>query len=171
MFICSIAEPWIGESAVIECRKAMSSTQVARCGNRSLTHLPHWPYCLNFHFGPTTRPWFFVPAAAEGLDRDRLAVQLVQLRLVVERIDLAGTAVHEQEDDALGLRRQRRLLRSERIAELRHALGGAGLLGEEVVQREQAGQREAGEAGAGFPEELAAGAAAKGASEVGRMRR
>ena len=25
------------------------------------TYLPHWAYCLNFHFGPTTRPWFFLP--------------------------------------------------------------------------------------------------------------
>ena len=61
MFIWSIAEPWIGESAVIEWRKAMSSTQVARFGNRSLTYLPDWPYCWNFHFGPTTRPSFFLP--------------------------------------------------------------------------------------------------------------
>ena len=56
MFIWSMADPWIGESAVIECRKAMSSTFFARCGKRSLTHLPDWPYCRNFHFGPTTRP-------------------------------------------------------------------------------------------------------------------
>ena len=61
MFICSMAEPWIGESAVIEWTNAMSSTQVARLGNNSLTHLPDWPYCLNFHFGPTTRPSFFLP--------------------------------------------------------------------------------------------------------------
>src|SRR5437588_4922026 len=61
VFICSIADPWIGESAVIECRKAMSSTHVARWGKRSLTHLPHCPYCLNFHLGPTTRPWFLCP--------------------------------------------------------------------------------------------------------------
>ena len=61
LFIISIAEPWIGESAVIECRNAMSSTHSATWGNRSLTYLPHWPYCLNFHFGPTTRPWFLWP--------------------------------------------------------------------------------------------------------------
>src|SRR5262245_66696287 len=60
-FIISIAEPWIGDSAYIEWRKAMSSTQVARCGKRSLTHLPQRPYCLNCHFGPTTRPWFLWP--------------------------------------------------------------------------------------------------------------
>src|SRR5437762_9287085 len=60
-FIISMAEPWIGDSAYIEWRKAMSSTQVPRCGNRSETHLPHWPYCLNDHFGPTTRPSFLCP--------------------------------------------------------------------------------------------------------------
>ena len=56
-----MAEPWIGDSAYIEWMKAMSSTQVARCGNRSETHLPHWPYWWNFHLGPTTRPSFFLP--------------------------------------------------------------------------------------------------------------
>jgi hypothetical protein len=34
-----------------------------------------------------------VAAAAEGLDRDRLAVERVELGLVVERIDVAGAAV------------------------------------------------------------------------------
>ena len=60
-FIWSIADPWIGESAVIEWMKAMSSTFCARFGKRSDTHLPDCPYCLNFHFGPTTRPSFFFP--------------------------------------------------------------------------------------------------------------
>ncbi len=39
----------------------MSSAQVPRLGKRSLIHLPDWPYCLNFHFGPTTRPSFRLP--------------------------------------------------------------------------------------------------------------
>src|SRR5262245_30169647 len=60
-FIISMAEPWIGDSAYIEWRKAMSSTQVPRCGNTSETHLPHRPYCLNWYFGPTIRPWFLWP--------------------------------------------------------------------------------------------------------------
>ena len=60
-FIWSIAEPCSGESAVIECRNEMSSTHVPTFGNRSDTHLPHSPYCLNFHLGPTTRPSAFVP--------------------------------------------------------------------------------------------------------------
>src|SRR5688572_5841953 len=60
-FIISIAEPWIGESAVNEWRKAMSSTHEPTWGNSSLTILPHWPYGLNFHLGPTTRPSFLCP--------------------------------------------------------------------------------------------------------------
>jgi hypothetical protein len=43
-FIMSRAEPWIGESAVIEWIKAMSSTQVPTLGKRSETHFPHSPY-------------------------------------------------------------------------------------------------------------------------------
>ena len=57
----SIAEPWLGESAVIEWRNEILSTCRATLGKRSLTCLPHWPYCLNFHFGPTTRPLLFLP--------------------------------------------------------------------------------------------------------------
>ena len=49
-FICSMAEPWIGESAVIEWRKAMSSTQVARLGNRSLRLLAALAVLLELPF-------------------------------------------------------------------------------------------------------------------------
>ena len=60
-FIISIAEPWIGESAVIEWTKAMSSTQPPTCGKSAETGLPHSPRGVNSHFGPTTRPSFFFP--------------------------------------------------------------------------------------------------------------
>ena len=56
-------------------------------------------------------------ASAERLDGDRLAVELVELGLVVEGVDLAGTAVHEEEDDALGPGRQHRLLGGQRVGE------------------------------------------------------
>jgi len=55
-FIISIAEPWIGLSAYMLLMNARSSTQVARCGKRSLTHAPLCPCRLKLHFGPTTRP-------------------------------------------------------------------------------------------------------------------
>ena len=35
--------------AVIECKKAMSSTHVARCGTRLLMYLPHWPCRCQVH--------------------------------------------------------------------------------------------------------------------------
>src|SRR5262249_15406973 len=97
-------------------------------------------------------------ATAEGLDLDRLAVERVHLRLVVEGIDVAGAAVHEQEDDALGFGGVVRLLRrhgaDERLGLLARRAGGA----EEAVgqHRRQGGGAEA---GAGLPDELAAGAA------------
>ena len=50
-----MAEPWIGESAVIEWMNAMSSTHSAKFGKSWLTCLPDWPYCRKVHFGPTTR--------------------------------------------------------------------------------------------------------------------
>ena len=102
----SIAEPCSGESAYMDLMNAMSSTQVARCGKSSETHAPHWPYCLKFHFGPDDSTFALGSAAPLGLDGDGLAVEAVELGFVVESVDLAGSAVHEQEDDALGLGRK-----------------------------------------------------------------
>ena len=42
----NVAGPWTLDFETIEWTNAMSSTQVARCGTRSLTHLPHCPYCF-----------------------------------------------------------------------------------------------------------------------------
>src|SRR5580765_3344538 len=41
------APPWAGFVPYTECTKHRSSTRRARLGNRSLTELPLWPYCLN----------------------------------------------------------------------------------------------------------------------------
>ena len=75
VFICSMAEPWIGESAYIEWTKAMSSTHVARCGNRSETILPHWPYWRKCPLRADDPALVLLAAAAERLDLDRLAVE------------------------------------------------------------------------------------------------
>jgi hypothetical protein len=58
-------------------------------------------------------------AAAEGFDIDRLAVHADHGGLVIERVDVARPAVHEEEDDALGLCRQRRGLGRERTGRRR----------------------------------------------------
>ena len=51
-----------------------------------------------------------VPATAKRFHFDRLAVHADHRRLVVERVDMAWTAVHEQKDHALRLRREQRRL-------------------------------------------------------------
>jgi len=50
-----------------------------------------------------------------ALDGQRIAVVLEQIRLVVERVDGRRAAVHEEEDDVLGARREVRLDGGERI--------------------------------------------------------
>ena len=75
---------------------------------------------------------------------------------------MARAAVHEEEDDALRFGREMRRARRERIGG-----GPRGLGGEEAVLREQGGQRDPGEACPGFPEKLAAGAAAEGGGRFG----
>jgi hypothetical protein len=123
---------------------------------------------LEFPFGSDDAALVLLAAAAERFDGDGLAVEFVELRFVIEGIDVAGAAVHEKEDDALGLSGQRRRLGRERVGELVFRLGGRGAV-EKTIPRQQPGERDAGEAGAGLPEELAAGAAAEGASGPRRI--
>jgi hypothetical protein len=73
--------------------------------------------------------------------RDRACRRALQLVLLVEQVELAGRAGHVQVDDALGLRRQRRRLRRERIrvvARRREAVAS-----EQLAERERAQARAA----------------------------
>ncbi len=124
--------------------------------------MPHWPYCFIFHLGPTTRPSCFLAAAAEGFDGDGFAVEIIELGLVVEGIDVGRSAIHEEEDDALGLGQKLADTGRLRIKPGGGAMGGKGLFTEETVAIKQSGQRDAGEAGAGLPEKFTARAPAKG---------
>ena len=68
----------------------MSSTQEPTWGTgRSLFALP---YGLKFHLGPTTAPRSCA-RRAERLDLDALAVEAVQLWLVVERVHVRRPAI------------------------------------------------------------------------------
>ena len=73
-----------------------------RAGYSSLTSMPLWP-CLENLNGDGSRP----PPLARSVDSSApggcVPVVLFQGRLGVEGVDLRGAAVHEQEDDALGL--------------------------------------------------------------------
>ena len=55
-FIMKQAGPWRAVLLVMEWMKAMSSTQVASLGKRSLIHLPHSPCCRNFQKLPWQLP-------------------------------------------------------------------------------------------------------------------
>ena len=72
----------------------------------------------------------------------RLAVQSLQLRLVIERIDLRRPADHEQEDHRLGPRREMRRPRRERLQRIDHRRlarrGGPQLLAQQCLERQRA---------------------------------
>src|SRR5262249_938632 len=54
-------------------------------------------------------------APSVSFHSNRLAIHAYHLRLVIEGIDVTGPTVHEQEDDALGLRREMSGLSGEGI--------------------------------------------------------
>ena len=91
----------------------------------------------------------FLAAAPEGLHRDRLPVHPDHLRLVVEGIDVARTAIHEQEDDALGLAFHHGRTRRQWIG-----TRSEGFL-EKSFATQQSRQRQRGESATDRAEELA----------------
>ena len=101
----------IGVGVLREVRRPSSGRSPGRrrtwptCGNRSLTGMPLWPYWRNFH-GRLEHVADVVELRGLDLHLDRLAVLAVEPRLGIERIDLRRPAVHEQEDDVLGLGRE-----------------------------------------------------------------
>jgi len=81
---------------------------------------------------------------------------------------VAGAAVHVEENDAGGLGIEVGILGGQRVDELRLAIGGDGLAGQEVII-EQSRECQAGETGSGLPEKLAAGPPAKTVVLAGRL--
>ena len=82
----------------------MSSTCFERCGSRSESSAPDWPWRANFERRAEQLRRAFderEPFAFDDVFGDGLAVVLIQLRLGVEEIELRGRAGHEQVDDAL----------------------------------------------------------------------
>ena len=104
-----------------------------------------------------------LPAA--GIDEflvggEALAGVFFKSGLGVEGVDLAGTAVHHQKDDALGLGREVRRPGAERVPR-RFGIGGFSLLTKKAIGFEQRGERQAGESRPHLPDEFAAGLAAR----------
>src|SRR5690606_16223375 len=105
-----------------------------------------------------------MPAAAKRLHLHGLAVHAGHGGLVVEAVDMAWPAIHEQEDDALGLGLEVRLLGRQRVGKgcLAALLTGGSLAAEETVVGKKPRQSDRGKPGSGLPEELATRTAAEG---------
>src|SRR5262249_55048700 len=73
-----------------------------------------------------------VPGSAERLDGDRLAIERIELRLVVEGVNVTRSAIAEDEDNALRLRLEGGLFGRQRINELADAIGRDSLPLKEV---------------------------------------
>ena len=95
-------------------------------------------------------------APAERAHGDRLAVELVKFRLILERVDLTRPAVHEQPDDALRFGGEVDRPDRERIRRRR-----GGCAREDAVLRHQVDERESAETAAGLPEEFTSRSAAE----------
>src|SRR5690606_19402680 len=85
-------------------------------------------------------PLVLMPTATERFHSDRLIVATDHRRLVIERVNVAWPAVHEQEDHALGFGSEVRSLRREWI--LKAAAGRLRFV-EEAIGREHASQGDA----------------------------
>ena len=72
--------------------------------------------------------FILVPPTAKRFHLDCLAIQGIQLRLVIKRIDVAGPAIHEKEDDILGLRCEMRRFGHHRALPIRLSVGSECLL-------------------------------------------
>ena len=88
--------------------------------------------------------------ALDEFGGNRLAVQLGQLRLVVEQLQLTRRTGHEQEDDVLGLGGEVRLLRGQRVGE-------GPVIRRRAAFVQERRQRGGAEADAALAEEMAAG--------------
>ena len=144
---------WFAVSVCIERMTQMSSISAAVCGNRSVTSMPAWP-CLRCLYGegrifPSRR---LRPLAFTKLGH-ALAGVFVQRRLGVERVDVRRPAVHEQEDEVLGPRREVRRLGRERVAVIGQRWRG----GEQAGVAQHGGEADGAEPAADAGEDVAAG--------------
>ena len=96
-----------------------------------------------------------IALTADDRGRQRLAFEPGQRGLVVEQVELAGCAGHEQVDDALRLGGEVRRSRRQRI--MADARGGRAERARRERIGQQAGQGDLADADAALPEEMAAG--------------
>ncbi len=142
----------------------MSSTQVARCGNKRRDPLAALAVLAERPLGADDPALVLLAAPAERLDRDRLAVERVELGLVVEGVDVAGPPYMNRKMTLLALAGNGGALGASGIDEGRDSVGGDGLPRQEPVRAQQGRQGDRAEAAADLPEKLAPGPAAERAA-------
>ena len=105
----SFAGAWLKTSVATEWTNVRSSTTPARCGRHSETQAPDWPWRANRRDVPSSLGCSLVKMSMNANRRPLMnesgigwSAVLLKLGLVVEELELAGAAGHEQVDDALG---------------------------------------------------------------------
>ena len=130
---------------------------LAQIGEQIGNHVPALAARFERPLGSYSAPFIAVTATSEGLDRNCFAIQRIKFRFVVECINVAWPAIHEQKDDSLGLGRSHRRLGFHRVRP-----GGsiccARLAAEEVVSK-HASKGSSRKTSTCLPQHFAAGAA------------
>ena len=120
-------------------------------------HFPTLAIGLEFPFRADHAAFVLFPAAAKGLHVDGLAVEGVQVRLVIKGVHVARAAVHKEEDDVLCLGLEVAVLRGKWAFQFVQAGSSIDLWGEEAVFGEHPGQGHCREAAANIAQEFAPG--------------
>ena len=104
-----------------------------------------------------------LPYAHSSLPRQRLAVIFIEHRLRIEGVDMTDAAAHEKRNDGLGARLEMALPGSQRRVNTGGSQAGLGGLfetgpvgGEQTILRQQASERQAADAFAGFKQKIPA---------------
>src|SRR5688572_402412 len=104
VFCMNVAGPCTFDFDISEWTKAMSSTHLAVCGNRSLTHFPHLPCCFHPQGLGMTVPGLLWNSSTFSPGSHFSPAWRIN-RVVVERVALARSSGHEQLNDPFRLRR------------------------------------------------------------------
>ena len=132
-----MAGSWLKCSPYMERTRVMSSATSPRWGSSSESSIPQRPCRLN-SYGEGSSPPHLVGEfdLVEDVPGGRASRQPGQLRLGVEQVDLAGSAVHEQVDHRLG---PGPVMGSPGL-QVMHRVAGQRRIGGEEVLSQQAGQ-------------------------------
>ena len=114
---------------------------------------------FEFPTGLNDTTFVFVTTTPKRFHVDRLAVHPIHLWLVVESIDVAGTAIHKQKDDGFCFGREMGCLGSERVGPFR-SVGVLVLAGDKFGVK-QTSQSQSSKSPTGLPHKFTASSSTK----------